>query len=141
MPHHEGIRHTSEFEVEDLTAEARLQHLKLTTLDTLIRCIVARIQHLHRKGDLLMEAPTRDAQVAADVQQRPVGNNNLKHGSANADADADADAVAVAAVVTQPQVGKPKPKQRRRKNNWNAVEDAEDASKRRCVSTACIACR
>ncbi|USW57300.1 hypothetical protein Slin15195_G106190 [Septoria linicola] len=32
-----------------------------------------------------------------------------------------------------------KPKQRRRKNNQ--VEDPEDASKRRCVSTACIACR
>lgn len=33
----------------------------------------------------------------------------------------------------------PKPKQRSRRKN--AVDEDEDSAKRRCVSTACIACR
>ncbi|CAK1358382.1 unnamed protein product [Cercospora beticola] len=56
--------------------------------------------------------------------------------AANRTAAANVSTTAVAPGASAPSN---KPRQRRRKNNQ--VEDPEDASKRRCVSTACTACR
>ena len=79
-----------------------------------------------------MEATTRDAHGAPDVK-RSFSVHGASNGSISNQATTNADAGAVT------QLPASKPKQRRRKNNQ--VEDPEDASKRRCVSTACIACR
>ncbi|KAF2217273.1 hypothetical protein CERZMDRAFT_64542 [Cercospora zeae-maydis SCOH1-5] len=60
--------------------------------------------------------------------------------SNRATAAAHVSSTAVAPGITpRTQQQSSKPRQRRRKNKQ--VEDAEDASKRRCVSTACTACR
>lgn len=103
----------------------RLQHLRGECAPT------CRVGQAYEWTSLMEAATAGDMQAPADIRTSPLLDHHHHH-------------------PPPPPPPASKPKQRRRRNNNsnsnnnnhdNPAEDVEDASKRRCVSTACIACR